>query len=445
MISAILVSAVILTMSITAASLSIHSTDESGLDRTRVQVVNSAEAGISAALSALQTTATAQLPCSLQANLATSPNEQYTATITYYDSSNTQMTCSNPGVSVMPTYALITSSGGPSSSGASPTATRTMQSFVTMHPVYGGFDSAIFSNSTPSTSNNLTVNGDFGDDADVYTNGDWSCGNSMTVHGQMVSQGAITMTNTCQVTKDIWANGAVSMSNNTLAGHNVTSSTSSITLNNSAHILNNASAATTISGGQIDGTRTPNHPQAAPPTKLLPTVTFSAPAWQGAGWAVQYQTCAQVGAVSTVSANTVYRISPTCSLSYSNNTTINLSADMAIVTDGSISMANKTTFQSADGNQHRLLFIMPTGTACPGGNFSTSNNTSFVNLQVFVYTPCNASFSNNNDGVGGQIYAGNVTISNQFSMNFLPLVIPGAGTVTGYKVDISYVREIANP
>jgi hypothetical protein len=30
-------------------------------------------------------------------------------------------------------------------------------------------------------------------------------------------------------------------------------------------------------------------------------------------------------------------------------------------------------------------------------------------------------------------------------MNFLPIVIPSANTVTGYKVDVTYVREINNP
>jgi hypothetical protein len=88
---------------------------------------------------------------------------------------------------------------------------------------------------------------------------------------------------------------------------------------------------------------------------------------------------------------------------------------------------------------------MPTGTACPGGNFSTFNNTSFVNLRVFVYTPCTASFTNNNAGAGGQIFAGNVSISNQFTLNFLPQVVPGAANITGYRVDIMYVREVVNP
>jgi hypothetical protein len=64
---------------------------------------------------------------------------------------------------------------------------------------------------------------------------------------------------------------------------------------------------------------------------------------------------------------------------------------------------------------------------------------------MFVYTPCTATFSNNNAGDGGQVFAGNVVISNLFTLNFSPLLIPGAGDITGYKVNIAYVREITNP
>jgi hypothetical protein len=119
---------------------------------------------------------------------------------------------------------------------------------------------------------------------------------------------------------------------------------------------------------------------------------------------------------------------------------------MAIVTDGSISSANKTTIQSSvSGTTRTLYWIVPTGSACPGGNLSTSNNTSFVDVRTFMYTPCTATYSNNNAGVGGQIFAGNVAITNLFTLNFAPEVVPGAGTITGYKVDIAYLREIVNP
>ncbi len=384
MVTAILVSAVILTLSITAASLAVHNTDQSGVDRQRTQVVATAEAGINVAFSTLQTTPTAQLPCSLSANSTAAPAQQYAVTIQYYDASGNPMTCLNPGVAFAPAKAVITSTGNSLPVAVRPNAKRTMQSEVGLRPVYGGFDQAIFSDTSPSTSNNLTVNGDVSDDADVYTNGSWSCNNSFTAHGQMIAQGSVTMTNSCQVTKDIWANGSVSMSNSALAGHNVTSSTSSITLDNSSQIVNNATAGTTISGSNIGGTKTPNHPQAAPPSLTLPTVSWVPSAWtsQTPPWTVNdNQTCSAVGAVTTVSTNTVYHISPTCSLTYSNNTTITLNADMAIVTSGSIGFSNKTTWQSGDGNVHTLYMLVPTGSACPGGKAAPGSGNPITGLR----------------------------------------------------------------
>jgi hypothetical protein len=449
MITAILVSAVILTLSVTATTLAIHNTGQSGLDRQRMQVVADAEAGVNMAFSTLQSTPTANLPCTIQGQSTVAPPQQYTATIQYFDASGTALTCNNPGLLAQPSSALITSTSTPLPASVSPSAKRTMQSQVSLSPVYGGFDTAIMSDGSPTTSNNLTVNGDNGDDGDVYTNGSWSCSNSMTIHGQMVAQGNISMINSCQITKDVWANGSVTMSNNTVAGHDVTSSTSSITLNNAAHILNNATAGTTISGSNIDGTKTQNHPQAAPPAKTFPVITWNQSAWQNAGWTVKtISSCSYFTPTNVQSdlatGKTVYRVTPACALTWSNNTSFSLANDMAIVTDGSIGSANKTTF-TGSGSTRNLYWIVPYGTACPAGNVSTSNNTSFSNVKVFVYTPCTASFSNNNAGTGGQIFAGNVTISNLFTLNYSPLLIPGAGDITGYKVNIAYVREITNP
>jgi hypothetical protein len=448
MVTAILVSAVILTLSITAASLSIHNTDSSGMDSRRLQVVAAAEAGLNATLSALPSTPTGSLPCSVTGSTSASPAQQYTATVTYYDAAGIQMACPP---SSAPTRALV-SSTALASQAVSPSAKRTMQTEVVMHPLTGGFGAAaIFSDQSPTTSNAVTINGQVGDDANVYTNGSWTCQNAMVVHGSMSAQGAISMQNSCQVTRDVWANGSVTLTNSILIGHNVTSSTSSIALQNSAHVLNSAVAGTTITlqnASAIDGTKTPNHPSPAPPTQSLPTVNFDATAWQAAGYTVLNQTCAQVAAVRTVTVKTVFRISPACALTWTNANTMNLSADTAIVTDGSIAMANATTWNSGDGLPHLLDFIVPTGATCTGGspaNFTTTNSTSFSSmLQVFVYTPCTATF-NNSTAVSGQVYAGKVVVANAFSFNYKTSVVPGSGSISGYNVDIAYVREVVNP
>ena len=143
MITAILVSGIVLTLSITAASLSVHNTNASGLDRKKVQVVAAAEAGVDAAFSLLQTTAPGSLPCTIQASLTTSPSQQYTVTLSYYDGAGNPITCLNPGLAVSPAKALITSTGVSLATGTQPRATRTIQSTVNLIPVFGGLAQAV--------------------------------------------------------------------------------------------------------------------------------------------------------------------------------------------------------------------------------------------------------------------------------------------------------------
>jgi len=55
------------------------------------------------------------------------------------------------------------------------------------------------------------------------------------------------------------------------------------------------------------------------------------------------------------------------------------------------------------------------------------------------------AFANNNNGLGGQVYAGNLSVTNQFLLSYIPILIPGITAATGYTSDIAYLREIPNP
>ena len=68
---------------------------------------------------------------------------------------------------------------------------------------------------------------------------------------------------------------------------------------------------------------------------------------------------------------------------------------------------------------------------------------------MFLYSPCNISFSNQSTQIG-QIYGGsNVTISNKFTLQFRPVPVYGVSfstpvvstVVESFKVDIVYKRE----
>src|SRR5438034_4665470 len=84
MITAILVTMVVLTLSLVMVQLSIHNSDSSAVDRGRVAAVNAAEGGINLAFSAMERATLANLPCTLDGDQTTTPVEHYHAVKEYY-------------------------------------------------------------------------------------------------------------------------------------------------------------------------------------------------------------------------------------------------------------------------------------------------------------------------------------------------------------------------
>jgi hypothetical protein len=116
---------------------------------------------------------------------------------------------------------------------------------------------------------------------------------------------------------------------------------------------------------------------------------------------------------------------------------------------GAISTVNQTNW-NAVGGAWTVYFVVPyrQGLNCTKPSpydISVSNNTGFNNgLKVFVYSQCNVDFGNNNaNGVNGQIIGGTVTITNQMTLNYVPILVPGFNLL-GYNIQPSYLREIAN-
>jgi hypothetical protein len=252
----------------------------------------------------------------------------------------------------------------------------------------------------------------------------------------------------------VWAKNYVDFFSGIQIMGNAQSSTSSITLSNNSHVYGNAKAGTTITGGTIDGSKTPNSPSGPPPQIPLPQVPYVQAEWVKAGYTiVNYSSCALarafINSLGTLpAADYVVRITPKCALSWSgeNHT---FKGNLAIITDGSFSLSQQNNWTGI-GGKHNLYIIRPyqSGLACnptPSPyDFSVSNNTSFDNLQTFVYTQCTIDFGNNNaSGFDGQIIGGQVNITNQMTMNFKPITVPGFNKI-GYRSDVSYLREIPN-
>jgi hypothetical protein len=210
-----------------------------------------------------------------------------------------------------------------------------------------------------------------------------------------------------------------------------------------------------------------------PPSTAFPQVQFDATSWQNLGYYVQtfsgITACTDAqnyvegngtgsykGGVGVPAGYTgvVVRITANCTYTNSNNAVVSVGSNLAIVTDGGINISNKSTWNGVT-TQRSLFFIhawpsngvyvcspLNPDDAYELGDVALGNNTTFNNLvQVSVYTPCEAAMNNNNATFYGQVIGSSMTVANQFSMIYRPVLIPGAN-VTGFKEDVAYVREV---
>jgi hypothetical protein len=455
MVTALLASVVAMILGATVMQLSIHTSRGSAYDRARTQAVHAAEAGLDQAMSHFATTAVAALPCELAGTLNATPVANWSVQIDYYAThppSGSPLPCvsgfldadSVPGSAALESTGTVTG-------WEDGTVERFMQSQVSMEPIYGTFDKAIFSDNSPGITNNLQVNGENGNDADVLTNGNFVCSNSLTVYGSIYAQGSATLSNSCHTTSDLWANGSISMSNTSRADHDVMSSTGSLTMGGNSYVGNNIKVAGTCTGctGRYGGTKTTGYAQGPPPSETWPEITFDADAWIEDGYEVGYYTeCATPLSWITNSANAgvkkVLRITGGCTLTFSQNTTTLRTEDLAIVTDGEIVTSNNTSFQSNDSGWHSLYLIVENSSSCTGsdGRVTLSNLTQFTKLYFFVYSPCVSTFANNNSTGRGQVYGKTVTLANNLTFTFHAMLVPGAGTITGFDSKVQFVREV---
>ncbi len=461
LVTAMLVGMVVLSLSLITVQLSAHNVDASSSDRKRVQAIHAAEAGLDSYLALLARTPIGSIQCTPPPSLLPiDPGAQFQITATYYPTYpgvvGQELSCPlSP--SAPPKGAVITSRGTAMPGSGSRPVSRTMQTEVRLSPIFGGYNFAIFSNSGMSVQNNLTVNGYAGNDGDIYTNGNFACTNGTTDYGTVTTQGSASVSNTCNILQDLRANGNITMSNSGHVGHDATSSTGSITMLNSSRIDNNARAGTTcvgcVQGNNVLGNLTTSSPSPAPILYPLPQIDYVAASWQAEGYTAHNDSsCATaktfVQSLAASSTPYVERIGTTCALAFSNNSTITLGSDLAIITNGSISTGNFTVFRSSNAAEPRdLHLIVPVSavSSCTGTqNITFANNTDFQNVRVFVYTPCTASMNNNNIGLGGQIIGGTVNLLNHFAFTYYPMLVPGAGSITGYTPDIAYLREITN-
>jgi hypothetical protein len=468
MVIALLVSMVLLILSTVIVAQSIHDARSSGYDRQRLTSVAAAESGGNYYYALLQSTPVTSLSCNpVTQTIASAPaTASFTATPTFYDASvPTPLVMTCPFTStIYPSSVLITTTG--TVAGQTP---RTMQTYIRLSPVYGGFGAAVLTNSGASFPNNFDIYGDSGNDGDVYIlTGDLTITNTPHIRGNIyVPYGSASMSNNSNIQGNLWANGSVTMNNPTSVSGNVISSTSSIS--GSGSIGTNATAATTITGVSVAGTSYTNTVSPRPPTQPFPQITFTATDqtnWVNAGYTVTTfsgttgtpaktaceRAQAFVEVAGGLAGNNVVRITGPnpCTYTNKNNVTVSVNGNLAIITDWGVTLAEQSTWNGAAATES--IFFISTWpapvTGCPASGSSSKditvgNKTTFnSNTQVFFYTPCAANMSNQNNYYG-QVIGGTVAIGNNYTMTFRPVLVPGYGTITSFREDIAYVREVS--
>jgi hypothetical protein len=476
MVVSMLVVFVVLLLSTVVVARAISSSGTSAYNRSRLQSVNAAEAGLNHFYSHLTTVDVDELSClPVTETLDTAPGTAtFTATPTFYDADGDPFACaeSDPtpfNDNVYPAAVLVESQG--STEGEAP---RTMQTYMLLTPIREGFQAAIVANGSGglALTNNMTLNGNEANDADIFVpNGPLTINNQPNLYGNVYVGGScpdgvtcsLTMSNSSKIWGNAWAYHGIAMSNPASIVGNAISSIGSMT--GSGSIGGNATAGGTIAAGgpsglNVGGTRSPNTTSPAPPIQAFPEIRWVPEYWTNppdgsTGYTIHtYTSCsaARTFVLSTThQGNTVVYIdNPDCYISFVNNDRINFDGNLAIVTRGGISMSQRVEWTGV-GSKRDLFFMsvwqdsLTYPSACDTGKYNVgdSNNVYYTNVNVSFYSPCTVNIANRSN-MSGQVIARNVQIDNSFTMNFKPVLVPGYGSIVGFRQDIVYLREISN-
>ncbi|MDP8957349.1 MAG: hypothetical protein M3N24_10410, partial [Actinomycetota bacterium] len=189
MITAVLVSGVVLVLTTVVLQLSIHNTARSGEDRRRVQAIAAAEAGIDYYFSYLTQTGGQAIQCVIQKPMQGSPGS-FRVQAFFYDNNGVALSPSCPPGPTTPGYVMLYSEGR---SGAA-TPVRRMQAYARLTVTTGNtFDNAgvIFAQNSVNFTSNARIGGAQHNDADVYTNGNVTLSSNSTIFGRIYSQGMV--------------------------------------------------------------------------------------------------------------------------------------------------------------------------------------------------------------------------------------------------------------
>lgn len=416
LITAMFVSFVMMALVALMFTQVIHSNQSTGLDRQRTTVFHVAEAGVDQAISQLATNPA-------YAGTGVTP-VQVTANGTAVGSFTTTVTDPGPGI----TSDRVIRSTGVLASGA----TRTVKASVRLAPL-GGFDYALFSGSTLSVNNHLTLVGS------AYSAQPATLQNNTTITGDVTSPQNITTSNNSSINGSVWSGGNVVISTGTTVTGNVLA-TGSVTIGSNAKVTGDVRAASITNNGTIQGQQVLAS-QPSPAMQTLPTFTYNAsdyPAPTGPPvntTSAGFQLCWQSGigcpaGISRTAMRGVYYISDGGTVTGPNQKTT-LSGDLYIITNGNVDVLRD--FATATSATHRLVIISTSPSTSPAAVTWSNNVTMPPNVQTFIYAKGKITF-NNLKSFSGIIYGEQVQVDQYFTLSYEPGL---RDVIKGFTWDLS--------
>jgi len=442
LITALLVSFVVLIMSVTIVNLTVHNQRQSGSARQRVQSIAAAEAGIDYYLSYLQHFSESLPLCSISRTLPTVNPATFTATPTFYDAAGTTLSCPLPA-SAHPAAVLIRSVGR---TGADVTR-RTMEAYATLSALPGPtFDNvgAMFAEHEIHSHATGTIGGNQYNDADVYSNGKIRIHATMIFNGSVYGQDEIELKKGTQVRRHAWAYKKLELKDYSRVAGNAVSSIEKI--EGGGSVGGNARAGKSIQA-QVSGTVTPDSPSAAPTLRTYPTFTYDSAAWSSAGYTIRnYTDCnaAEADIASwwgASSGSNLVRVTGGCKLE--NFASSAIKGNLAIVTDDDLKFKKNVRWTASGGpwNVHIFACLNEDG----GCEVKFEENSGIgANLPTMIYTTPDHDHKVHSDSsfiVSGQVFAGKLDLKKYLNFSYVRLPVPGVG-IGGYLENVEYKREV---
>lgn len=535
LVAAVAVAVIGIALTTLVVTQAIVVTNSTARDRTRTVEVHAAESALDATLSVLATSSPCPGPSFSPMTVGDGTDAANVSVAIRYYKGGTLLTCTAGVLSGTPDQAVVTATATPTMDMPGLDPTRVVEASVKLVPQSEAIPgAAVFSGAGISAGAGFRIIPENASiPAGVWIDsGNFTCNTSLTVDGALyVPGGSVSMQNsTCQVTGSVWAKSGYSScctpSSTWQVGGDLTVRQGNLTFSNPDKIRGNISVGGNITlnghwtastkGGTVCSNNTTactSFVEYAPVG--LPEIDLDLADWQptadgknfqrlykadfatavlqswgldnisptdyGNIWKVndvKNNPCRVPGYISTTPIQLPSKTSTTptiydmrdCKFEPNGQVTLALRSDIAIFANGFYS-SNGLYLTSADGQPHRVWFIVPeggtanngtaektcratsvNGTAisyCPG-NIQFDSNAIQVDplLDIFMYTPASLNFPNTAT-THGQLYGGTVTVGQGGGTFYYSAIgVPGVdlgiptSTAAGFKVEIVNKREV---